>query len=102
MTSINQAEMQLCDPTTIHGLRDKDLKNFYVAAKKFYESSVWVGLSATQHREIFLSKPVKSNFTYKDVSYDPSQPANEDTVPESSTIGRPIFICGLQISDKVK
>ena len=88
--------MQLCDPTKIRGLRDKDLLNFYRAAKVFCESSVWIGLSATQHREFFLSKPVDSNFTYQDLNYDPSQPTKEDTVPASTTIGTPVFICGLQ------
>ena len=80
----------------MRGLRDKDLLNFYRAAAAFYESSVWVGLSATQHREFFLSKPVKKDCTYSALTYDPTLSTDEDTVPASSTIGTPIFICGLQ------
>ena len=88
--------MQLCDPTQIRGLREIDLYNFYKAAATFYESSVWVGLSATQHREFFLSKPVTKDSAYQEMQFDPTVPTEEDTIPRSTSIGTPIYVCGLQ------
>ena len=91
--------IQVFDPTK-HDCNNTDLLNFYRAAANFYESKVWIGLSATMHRTFALSKPRKNNVTTTTTfpSFDPAKLAPLQPTLQTLPIGQPVHLCGIQSS----
>ena len=91
----------IADPTKIFkkGFRRHDtaLRNFYKAAAEFYESKVWVGLSATQHREFGLSRPIKPDHTvFSPFVVDANLPAPALSTSTTLPLGQPVVLCHIQ------
>jgi hypothetical protein len=95
-------EQTIADPSAVFRRQSKKhnlaLLNFYKAAALFYESKVWVGLSATQHREFGLSKPLTSNHHPNPLNIDANAVAPTKPPYTTYPIGQPVLLCGIQSS----
>ena len=101
-------EWTFLDTTKMRGVTPGRRAAFHRAATLFYESQIWRGLSATQHREFAIfesssaaTRPSFDDFDGPDGPPDYTQPAPRDAsaaryAARDVPIGQPVTICGIQ------